>query len=162
MSNIVIVDLDGTLADGSHRMHLLPPNDKRDRTEDWDEFSLAAGGDAPLQKTIDLVNILYDSGKRIVILTGRCDVARGLTIDWLERAGVPYDDLIMRKAGDHRQDTIIKEEVVREIGLSKIMLCLDDLPHVVSHLRSLGLVCYQVAAIDEMYVAKNKGAGTTA
>ncbi len=35
---IVIVDLDGTLSDGMHRLHLLPTKDLH-LTESWSEFN---------------------------------------------------------------------------------------------------------------------------
>ncbi len=158
MKNVIIVDLDGTLADGTHRLHLMPPMELRDKTHCWDEFNLAAGGDAPIQDTIDIVNALYDS-YTIVILTGRCDVAQDITIDWLEEHEVYYDDLIMRESGDHRTDVTIKEEVLRSIGLENIVACYDDLPHVVDHIRELGLTCYHVAAVNNFYADRNKDAG---
>ncbi|WPJ55686.1 hypothetical protein RCIP0095_00036 [Klebsiella phage RCIP0095] len=44
--NICIFDLDGTLSNGNHRLHLLPKKDLH-LTESWTAFNMAAGGDAP-------------------------------------------------------------------------------------------------------------------
>lgn len=160
MKDIVIVDLDGTLACGQHRLHLLPSVENRHLTECWDEFNLACAGDAPIEDTIAIVNSLYAQGYHIVILTGRCDVAKEFTVEWLQLHDVCYDQLIMRKAGDHRQDIVLKEAVLREIGLDKIICAFDDLPHVVSHIRSLGITCYHVCDVYADYAERNKGAGT--
>lgn len=159
MKDIVIVDLDGTLACGQHRLHLLPSAENRHLTECWDEFNLACAGDAPIKDTIQIVNSLYPDNK-IIILTGRCDVAKELTEKWLTKHNVDYDQLIMRKAGDHRQDIVLKEAVLRELGLDKIICAFDDLPHVVSHIRSLGITCYHACDVYADYAERNKGAGT--
>lgn len=69
---IAIIDLDGTLSDGTHRLHLLPTKDLH-LTESWREFNRAAINDAPIQNTIDVVNMLWKAGMGVVILTGRSD-----------------------------------------------------------------------------------------
>lgn len=143
----VIFDLDGTLADGRHRLHLLPTKDY-DKTESWAEFNLAAVDDLPFHDNIALCNALGYHYK-IVILTGRSDVARQVTLDWLWKHGVAFNELVMRKQSDNRKDTIIKEEYLRSIGLENILCCFDDLPHVAYHLRSLGLTCHLVTHYEE-------------
>lgn len=144
----VIFDLDGTLADGRHRLHLLPTKDY-DKTESWTEFNLAAVDDLPLWDNIELCNTLGIPYK-VVILTGRSDVAREVTLRWLWNHGVYFNELIMRKQSDNRKDTVIKEEYLRSIGLENILCCFDDLPHVAYHLRSLGLTCHLVTHYDTM------------
>ena len=145
----VIFDLDGTLADGRHRLHLLPTKDY-DKTESWTEFNLAAVDDLPFWDNIELCNSLGVSQYRVVILTGRSDVARLVTLDWLWKHGVYFDELVMRSQSDNRKDTVIKEEYLRSIGLENILCCFDDLPHVAYHLRSLGLTCHLVTHYDTM------------
>lgn len=160
MKSKVIVDLDGTLACGQHRLHLLPSQENRHRTECWDEFNLACSNDAPITDTIKIVNSLFKQGHEVIILTGRCDVAKDLTIQWLEKHRVHYDRLIMREAGDHRQDIVLKESILREIGIDTILCAFDDLPHVVSHIRGLGITCYHVCEVYADYAERNRGAGT--
>lgn len=143
---IIVWDLDGTLADGTHRLHLLPTRDKH-LVGSWDEFNLACLNDKPIRDTIMLVNILYRNYYN-VILTGRSDVAEALTVKWLGRQGVAYSELIMRPADDNRPDIVFKEEVLRKLGLERIQCCFDDAEHVVRHIRSLGLTCYQVTHYD--------------
>ena len=144
----VIWDLDGTLADGRHRLHLLPTKDY-DKTESWTEFNLAAVDDLPFWDNIELCNSLAECCYRVIILTGRSDVARQVTLDWLNKYGVFFDELVMRSQSDNRKDTVIKEEYLRSIGLENILCCFDDLPHVAYHLRSLGLTCHLVTHYEE-------------
>lgn len=145
----VVFDLDGTLADGRHRLHLLPTKDY-DKTESWTEFNLAAVDDLPFLDNFALCNTLWEAGYRVVILTGRSDVAREVTEYWLDGFCVGHDELVMRSQSDNRKDTVIKEEYLRSIGLENILCCFDDLPHVAYHLRSLGLTCHLVTHYDTM------------
>lgn len=145
---IVIVDLDGTLSDGSHRLHLLP-TENLNLTESWSEFNRAAAGDSPIKSTIAVINGLWVSGFAVVILTGRSDEVRYETCKWLNENGVKFDEIIMRRQEDNRKDTVIKEEALRAIGLDNIVCAFDDSPNVVKHFRSLGITTYQVTEYDK-------------
>lgn len=145
---IAIIDLDGTLSDGTHRLHLLPTKDLH-LTESWSEFNGAAIGDSPIQNTIDVVNALWKSGMGVIILTGRSDEVETDTMIWLDRYKVKYDYMIMRRASDNRKDTVIKEEALRAIGLDNIVCAFDDSPNVIKHFRSLGITTYQVTEYDK-------------
>lgn len=140
---VVIMDLDGTLACGKHRLHKLPRKDLH-LTESWREFNMMAGDDAPISATIAINNGLHLADFTIVILSGRSDEAEELTLEWLRRHGVKYDHLLMRRASDNRKDTVMKEEALRTIGLDRIVCAYDDSPLVVAHMRSLGIQVYQV------------------
>lgn len=152
MKDTYVFDLDGTLSDGRHRLHLLPKKEDAHRTEAWDAFNLAADKDSPFLDNIELLRTLFDAGKRIIILTGRCDVAEKLTEDWLWRFGVTHHKLIMRPASDHRKDIAFKEEKLKEIGLHRIIACFDDLEHVAEHIRSLGVTCHLVTKYQDARV----------
>lgn len=145
MKNVIVFDLDGTLRDGAHRLHLLP-KENLDRTESWDAFNLACRDDAPIWDNIHLLDMVsaVDNENLILILTSCSDVAHDITMDWLLTNGVYFDGLIMRPRDDHRSDTEFKEAKLREIGLDRILCCFDDNPRVVRHIRSLGLTCHEV------------------
>lgn len=144
----VIFDLDGTLACGKHRLHLLPRPEDSHRTESWDDFNLACANDAPITDNIVLCRDLYHAYE-VIILTGRCDVSMEQTKGWLAEHSVPHDRLIMRPASDNRRDIEFKDQALREIGLDRIRCCFDDLEHVARHIRSLGVTCYLVTHYDE-------------
>lgn len=145
---VVIVDYDGTLSNGTHRLHLLPTEDLH-LTESWSEFNLAAVNDAPFSSTIAVINSLWVSGHAIIILTGRSDEVESESYAWLQRHGVKYDFMIMRRASDNRKDTVIKEEVLRAIGLENIVCAFDDSPNVIRHFRNLGITTYAVTEYDK-------------
>lgn len=148
MSKVIIVDLDGTLSCGKHRLHLLPAPELRGDCKAWDEFNLAAGADAPILPTIRVVRSLITTHK-IIIVTGRSEVAHSITVDWLKQHRVPYHELIMRGKEDHRKDIDYKQSVLEQIGIDNIECAFDDLEHVAKHFRSLGVVTYLVTHYDE-------------
>lgn len=145
---VVIVDYDGTLSNGSHRLHLLPTKDLH-LTKSWIEFNRAAKDDTPIMNTIAVVNGLWVSGFTVIILTGRSDEVEADSVKWLKRHGVHYDYMIMRRHDDNRKDTIIKEEVLRAIGLHRITCAFDDSPSVIPFFRSLGVTTYAVTDYDK-------------
>lgn len=147
--NICIFDLDGTLSNGNHRLHLLPKKDLH-LTESWTAFNMAAGGDAPITDTIRVMRAMRTAGFIVIILTGRSDEAREITEKWLVQNGAShYDLLIMRSASDNRKDTVIKEEILRKIGIERIVAAWDDSPTVIAHFHSLGITTYQVCDYGE-------------
>ncbi|CBX44487.1 putative kinase phosphatase [Erwinia phage phiEa1H] len=147
MSNIsankaIVFDLDGTLSDGAHRLHLLPKLEDVGDNKAWDAFNLASKDDLPIQDNIDLCNILGLT-HRIVILTGRSEVAKDETLAWLDKHGVNYDNLIMRGQDDNRKDIAFKEAILKPLA-DHILCAFDDLEHVAEHIRSLGITCHLV------------------
>lgn len=141
--NVYIFDLDGTLANIEHRLHHIKGEKK-----DWDAFFAACVKDEPIRQTIDVLNALAIADGWIIISSGRSDIVRKETLDWLRVNGVDYDHLIMRKHGDHRPDEVIKEEWLTQNFFGpreNIVAVFDDRKRVVDMWRRNGLVCYQVA-----------------
>lgn len=135
----VVFDLDGTLADLTHRKHFLD-------AKDWRGFFAAVGGDAPIAKVREVFLTMHYAGHRIEIWSGRSDECREATEDWLAEHGFPDVPLIMRNAGDHRPDDEVKREFLR--GTEAPDLIFDDRDRVVQMWRSLGITCFQVAPGD--------------
>jgi hypothetical protein len=82
-----------------------------------------------------------------IIISGREERARDITVRWLCSAGVPFDLLLMRPDGDSRSEETVKEELYRrcvEPNYSVIGI-LDDRDRVVQMWRRLGLARFQVA-----------------
>lgn len=82
----------------------------------------------------------------ILIVSGRKEICRKDTEDWLQEKWITYTQLFTRKDGDNRNDAIIKEEIYREHIEPKyvILWAFDDRDRVVAMWRKIGLQCYQV------------------
>ena len=148
MGNIVVVDVDGTIANGEHRQHFLKQTPKN-----WDAFFDACDLDTPHKDICDLVVELSVSHP-IVFCSGRTEKTRSKTIAWLTQNlwlhPMYSNRLLMRADGDFRHDNIIKPELLSNAGitLQQIAFVLDDRDSVVAMWRSLGLRVLQVAPGD--------------
>ncbi len=141
--NIVIFDLDGTLADLGARVHHV-----RGETQDWNAFYGALSQDTPIAPVIALYRKLWDhTDYDIVILTGRPERYRHETLAWLARHDIPVKRLLMRQDGDDRHDDVVKEDVLREIQAQgqDVAFVVEDRNSVVAMWRRNGVLCLQCA-----------------
>jgi len=105
MANIILCDIDGTVANNDHRQHFL------EGKKDWDGFFSELVNDLPIQIIIDKVIQEQASGKEIVFLTGRPERYRYSTTLWLKEHFVFESKLLMRNDGDQRNKLKIKKEI---------------------------------------------------
>jgi len=142
--DIVIFDLDGTLALNEHRQHFL-----KQKSPDWKSFTAACIDDLPNTPIIDLCNLFNCCGYKNYILSGRSADVQKQTIKWLKEHSVFYQKLYMREVDDFRDDRIVKKEMLdKYIDKSKVAWIFDDRNKVVSMWREEGLSCLQVAEGD--------------
>lgn len=129
----VIFDIDGTLANMAG---------KRGPFE-WDKV----GQDLPKWNVVNHALDLQNRGIKIVVTSGRDEVCREQTTEWLKRQGIKFDKLVMRVADDQRNDGVVKEELFFEhvAPFYNVMYCVDDRDRVVEKWRQMGLECWQVA-----------------
>jgi len=137
---IVIFDIDGTLADVSERVHHI-----KKKPKDWDSFFKGIPQDKAIQSMVRLCNILYESGVKIILCSGRSDQYRTETIEWMAQQGVHYHELLLRPTHDRRSDVMVKREMLAGMDRSRILFVVEDRSGVVEMWRSEGLVCLQCA-----------------
>lgn len=146
---LYIFDLDGTLADISHRLHYISGSKK-----DWDSFNAACVNDTAIRQTVKILRALWDAGNDIRIWTGRSDKYRQVTERWLgENVPLCGYHLRMRKEGDHTEDWRLKKQwlcgLVGDTGLVPSEIAVfEDRSRVVQMWRDEGVTCYQVAKGD--------------
>lgn len=107
--------------------------------------------DLPNRPVIEVIRAMKNAGYSIVMVSGRENKVEGKTRAWIEKYGVPSDDLFMRRAGDFRADTIVKKEIYFSLVAPKydVLLVLDDRSKVVDTWRQdIGLPCWQVSYGD--------------
>lgn len=133
-SKDIIVDIDGTLADCSHRLHFVRGKRKR-----WNKFFAAASKDKPRVDVVSRVRELARQHK-IHLVTGRPEEYRQQTLKWLSFYRIPFESLYMRESGDYRPDDVVKQEILDLcFDKDKVGLVIDDRPRVVRMWRSNGL-----------------------
>ena len=152
---IVLVDIDGTLADVRHRVHHV----RDGRKKNWKAFFAGMDRDKPIASTVAWVRTLAQSHD-IVIITGRPEEYRARTSVWLQQNGVPFHDLFMRRNGDHRPDYEMKKEALKRWPKKRIMLVIEDRPPVCDMWLEQGVRCVLVEsdeanqAVNEIYREK--------
>lgn len=134
--NAAIFDIDGTLA----KMNGRGPYE-------WDKV----GNDLLVPPVKDLADMMRAGGYKILIFSGRVgnDACRAATLEWLERHGIDHDEFRMRREGDMRNDTLVKEEFYDELkGRYDIIYAVDDRPRVCRLWHKLGLCLLKVGDPD--------------
>ncbi len=139
----IVFDIDGTLADCTHRLHHIQKDQK-----DWDAFFSGCREDSPILETITVCQALYTDHHDIEFWTGRPRRTRVATREWLAvHVGwwAKNRPLKMRGDEDRRPDTLLK---VGYIGYLPPDLVFEDRQGVVDAYRERGLTVYQVATGD--------------
>lgn len=140
---IYIFDIDGTLADCSHRLHFI-----KQKPADWNSFFSACVDDSPIPEVISVARAL-GSFADIIMITGRSEQVRRETLDWLDEFKVPCQWPYIREEGDHREDSVVKAEhlahLLTKTEMSELAGVFEDRKQVVEMYRAKGLRVFQVA-----------------
>ena len=134
------VDIDGVLADATHRQHLL-----NSRWRDWDGFFEAAGGDGLLAQQAVLLDTVADDHV-IALVTARPAWIADITIDWLIDHDVRWDLLVMRSNSDFGASAKMKTGAVKKLrarGLTPVLALDDDARNVAAYAK-LGVPCVYI------------------
>jgi len=142
MQNIVIFDIDGTLANIDHRRLALDENPKN-----WPKFWGDLDKDTLIEPVAAILVAMHSEGFIINISTGRWEKYRQITEDWLDKYGLLklVSAMSMRPDGDYRKDEVIKQEALDMMDKSRILFVVDDRQRVVDMWRRNGLICLQAA-----------------
>lgn len=144
-ADTVVFDIDGTLADISHRIHYIqksPP--------DYDAFFAHVGGDRLNVWCAELIAALHPK-YRVILISGRPVSTREDTERWLVDNNVPYHELVLVRGNkDYRPDDQLKREWLKKHGKERILFTVDDRQRVVDMWRDEGLVCLQCDAWTEV------------
>lgn len=136
-----LVDIDGTLA----HMH-----DRRGPF-DWKKVGLDEVDDVISNIVFALATDFYvNEPLTCIVMSGRDEVCRKETEDWLNSHGIPFDYLFMRPEKDMRKDSLVKAELFDKYvrDLFDVQFVLDDRQQVVDMWRAMGIKTLQVEPGD--------------
>jgi acid phosphatase class B len=145
----IMVDLDGTISlfnhitkNGKEQVEQHPGAHFRNSID-----ASTAEQDLPNHSVIQVIKMAFGSGHTIIFCSGRIDRYEEQTRNFLAKhlPDVPYQ-LFLRRDGDFRKDTVLKEEVFRDKiePYYDVSFVLEDRSCVVEMFRDLGLNCWQV------------------
>lgn len=147
LDKLVVVDIDGTVADGEHRQHHLKGDKK-----DWKSYFDLMSGDAPRMDVYEqAVKEAKKSGAKILFVSARPDNYRVQTIEWLNKHDMTDSvGLLMRNAGDKRPDTEVKSDIYkRYLQQYEVVKVFDDRPSVIRMWQEKGLDVVDVGKGEE-------------
>ena len=126
LQEAIIVDIDGTLA------HM---NGKRGPYEE-NKVLLDDPDPEVIYSVLAEKNYL---NRTVIIMSGRHETCKEDTEKWLQKYGVPYDNIFMRSADDNRSDDIVKYELYMKhvFGNYNVVKVYDDRDQVVAMWRKL-------------------------
>lgn len=137
LTNIVVCDIDGTIADCSHRLKYA-----RGEEKDWDLFFGAMHKDILRVEVLEaMFRTVSANNANVVFVTARPDTYRKETEDWLYNiAHVSGAHVVMRKGHDKRQDTEVKSDIYdKYLSQYNVVKVYDDRPSVIRMWREKGL-----------------------
>ena len=143
---IVIVDIDGTIADCTERAEKFLGDNP-----DWDAFYDACDQDKPIQVICHLVALLWKYFD-ILFVTGRRESTDKKTRDFIRKyifGDEHTANILYRKNGDKRHDTLVKPELLEaylkenRLDSSIVEFILEDRNSMVAKWRELGFTCLQ-------------------
>lgn len=158
----IVFDIDGVLADCSHRLKYIQGKDK-----DYDKFYsdeeimkdkiIEAG-----RKIVDMLYNLYTMEDfyrptefygKIILLTGRNEICKEATRIWVSKnifEDLSLYSIIMRPKNDCRPDYQIKEDLIKKhIGFENILFAFDDDDKVNEMYKKHGVMCYKPNIVKE-------------
>lgn len=141
---MIIVDIDGTLANSEKRQKLATNSDGSinwDVLYDYDNVI----SDEPIKYIIESIKIHKYLKYKIVLFTSRPERIREATEYWLNKYEVPYDELHMRSEKDHYiKDTELKLKMYVQFVDEQVLFAIEDKQEIVDMWKSLGIPCYKV------------------
>jgi predicted secreted acid phosphatase len=136
----IIIDIDGTVADAHHRLHLIEK-----KLPDGDAFYDLMVDYTPLVDNYEKIKQFIASHPdelAYIFVTGRRDTHKIITIEWLKKHGFIHPTLLlMREDGDHRPDTEVKQEIFKTViePFYDVVMAFDDRPRILRMWESLGI-----------------------
>ena len=146
---LVVFDIDGTLANIEHRLDYV-----RSKPKNWKAFDAGIPNDKVNEPVAEVFHSLKAAGNEIIFASGRSDRTRGMTETWLKENNLwNYTARVyMRKDGDFRNDSIVKDEMIDQIieDYGKLPdMWFDDRPRVVRAVRKRGIFVFDVYQGEE-------------
>jgi hypothetical protein len=155
---VAVIDLDGVVADVRHRLHHLSS-----RPKDWRSFFAAAPHDPVLEEGRRVVEALAEAYP-LVYLSGRPEMCRADTEQWLVRHGLPDGPVRLRPPTDRRPGRLYKVDALHDIARERdVAVLVDDDPLVCEAARDAGydvLPATWMGEQDELLEAQEVDGGT--
>ncbi len=157
---LVVFDLDGTIADVTHRMHFIRPNPAVDPVTGkkvkrrFDRFHAACVDDGVVEPVAYLYRqFVANPDVTVVVLSGRDVATLDETVQWFARNDLPMpDDMILKSGDQHTPDVEQKRTIADQIEQrygEPIAMVFEDRQRVVEMWKARGTFVMDVLQRDD-------------
>jgi len=151
MVDVVVFDIDGTLADVDPFLHHLVSHP--DSPRDWNAFHEATIDAIPKTDVLAMHALYAQRGAYIVLLTSRPVSWEDTTSEWLWKWGIHHNELIMRPTKDRRPAEEYKLDALELLQEKyRITHVFDDHPEVIRICGELGIPNTKIPGYEEAVV----------
>lgn len=146
MRESYIFDVEGTLSDFAHRLHLAPK--VRSGQENWDAFQEQFKND-PLRGDVATILMRLSGFGEIFISTGLPEKRRGDLVTWLDHYGLlPYINHIFMREPTHglAKTAVVKLSHLYRIQASyhRVGAAFDDRADICAMYKAQGIIAFQL------------------
>lgn len=136
----IISDIDGTTVRTSPARVTLLSQGR------WDEFAKGAINDPPVKSVVRMLQLCYQRGIQIHLVTGRGEECRSVTEEWLWKWNVPFQSLRMRPEDDRTPGYELKRRWLAEGNYqpAATFAVFEDQTAAVRMYRQRGFLTFQV------------------
>lgn len=135
----LIVDLEGTLANNSHRISLL-------HTREFDEYEARSHEDMINHDVADLITSFFDCETDVIVISTRSEKYRNAVERWLNVHNMPVAAVLLRPPEDWTPEHLLKARMIQEFfdgkAPERVIAVMDDNDQVCVHLREEGYVAW--------------------
>lgn len=151
----IVIDIDKTIADHSHRDHLFP-TENLDDPRAYDDFMERCSVDEPIDDMLELIELInvgcdnkeWGTTPEIVFLTSRCEKFANTTMKWFDKHSINWDQLITREDEDTSSAVDFKRKTLKQLhDVGPVICVIDDDEAICKMARELGIVSLQVRAV---------------
>ena len=141
----ILLDIDHTVSNAFWRDQMVAAGD-------WDAYHSAAVNDQPILDIVEMLRRLH-AHYLIIGFTSRPEKWRKMTVEWLLKHNVPFDEIHMRPADDNRKSPELKVSLAMgRFGRSlseTVAFVMDDRDDVIAAFRAIGVTAIQIYAKKE-------------
>lgn len=149
----IVVDLDSTMFDDRHRLHLIShiPDGGGKSDEDFEAYHDRIEKDKVNYSVRAFCNnIAYMQGVKIIVVTARPEQYKERTINQLKKFNCKFDALIMRPKNDLQSSASLKKSIILMLMKhNNIIAALEDRDDVIRVYQKLGIETLKIHMRDK-------------
>lgn len=148
MQQVIICDIDGTVAHSKHRHDRLAGKPWPTSREGWLVWEEGMEDDPPIEAMVRLVQAFIRYGEQIVFVTSREEYMREKTTLWLKKHFPLEAPVMWMRPNDSRAPSaqVKLQLIVDHVGIENVFACIEDEHGVTKAFREAGLMVIHVVS----------------